>query len=428
MPTDTSFTLRSQDIQTGLQSFSIRQFENLPIAGWTARISIHLRGIPKVSFDVMKELSHILFGVPKQIFGIVIQTLQEIGYVQIINNKNNEKQIIPHIPYFDELYYGIDDYISSNTPLNQFEETSIHLLNLTAEAPISKQKIISDLDITENQYKSIIEVGTAGSYLEKFKSRYGDELLVSPLYFSENPSELASIVGKIGTDTSKRVLSLIRDYPGWPLEVIRNTKAIDGNLLNKQEMDFIEALIAKKVLQPPIVATQSSKQAFLFTPKVGNQQIEIIEKAIYEKTLAIISCIRHGQHFAAYPIKYPKAIINSLKRDGWLRATKSAKEQYRTLSVMKICTLKNNGNGWYEPHLIRTQENIKAIDVALEILTDGDIKSDRGMDKVAGDVLKGNLTYNEFIRSYSQITLKQHIGTKETELELDKLLEELTKG
>lgn len=419
--------LRSQDIQTGLQDYQIHEFDNLLLAGWAARLALHLRGRDTVQYQILKELSAILFGVPKQAFKNVIYLLQSTELITLLDDNQT---ILPNIPYFDDLYDKIGGYVTLEEPLNDFEECSLKLLDITSKAPITRTIIQKELGVTEKQLDKLLITGRHGSYIENIVTKNSGQILVSPLYFSENPSEIAELVSKHGSDSVKRILELIRANPGWPLSVIQQKMKINNENINGQELDFLESLIIKKIVQPPTIQT-NSKEVFIFTPKVGNEQIPVIEKEIYEKAMAIISCVRYGQHFTSFKVKYPRAIINSLKRDGWLKPTSSAKDQYRTLALFKICKIipHPSWNGYHEVHLIKTKENYKALDIALNLMDNHEILNDRGIDQTAIDVITGNLQYKEFLRSYNQIHLKKQIPELQPNLnELDLLIEELQKG
>lgn len=419
--------IRSQDIQTGLQSYEISQFEKLILGGMASRLALHLRGRGPVAYENLKEIAFILFGVPKLSFDSVMNLLQEVKFVRVIGKK---EQVIPDIPYFDDMYSYVGEYIVQEG-LNQFEEHSIELLNIASSGPISREFLLKELDVKQTQLDKLVNAGEHGTYIQSFETEESGQLYISPLYFSENPTELAKLVGKNGTDTARRVIELLRENPGWPLSLAQKNMRINTSIINDEELQFLESLILKKVIQPPSIETAHSKEIFLFTPNIGNERIPIIEKDIYERAMAIISSIRHGQYFARYNIKYPRAIINALKRDGWLRATTSAKDQYRALAVMKVCKLVNTNGNYHEVHLIKSPENYKAIDLALEIIDrqGNEPLQDRGINHVANAVLSGDMQYSEFIRAYSKVQLKNQISElKKSAKEIDLLLEDIMKG
>lgn len=223
----------------------------------------------------------------------------------------------------------------------------------------------------------------------------------------------------------------VRAYPGWPLSAIVKNMAIGDIKLHPEQVKVVQELARKGVLQPPAVTTvRSGTNYFLFTPPIGNERIRVVEKEVYEMAMAIISAARQGQHFARYPIRSPRAVINALLRDGWLRATTEAKEQWRAVALLRICKLIPKGDNFYEVHLIPMEENIKAVRLALQLLDVGDVKEERGLDPEVRLMLDGGDMYQETLRSLGTVRQKLIIPSSESHITtmLDNILEQLQKG
>lgn len=423
-------SLRAQDIQTGLQDYKVDHFETLLQIGMAARLAIHIRGRDAIEYDLLKELAAILFGVPKLAFSNIIKVLDDVEFVRVVGDKSPGMKVLPQVPYFDNLYEKLSEKAKAQG-LNELEKISVEILNRLALGPISKRKIIKELNLDKTTADLVLQTGKAGSYIDSFKRSDGDEILISPVYFSERPEELKKAIEKYGTESTFTVFEAVRAYPGWPLSAIVKNMAIGDIKLHPEQVKVVQELARKGVLQPPAVTTvRSGTNYFLFTPPIGNERIRVVEKEVYEMAMAIISAARQGQHFARYPIRSPRAVINALLRDGWLRATTEAKEQWRAVALLRICKLIPKGDNFYEVHLIPMEENIKAVRLALQLLDVGDVKEERGLDPEVRLMLDGGDMYQETLRSLGTVRQKLIIPSSESHITtmLDNILEQLQKG
>lgn len=256
-------------------------------------------------------------------------------------------------------------------------------------------------------------------------------ILISPLYFTENGTQFANIVAKYGDPAFKRVFDLLRQYPGWPLAKILTEDAIGDTRLNAEESAVFGALIQGGLLQPPaITTTASGTNHFVFTPPLGTRQIRVVEKEIYEKAMAVLSCVRQGQHYARWNIRAPRLVINALLKDGSLRPTTEAREQYRTLVIKKIARLDPPGAAWQRVVLIDVPENRKALTVALELLGNTEPLTDRGVVQSSRDLIFSDKDYAEYLRGYGLLRTRRVVPKTpiEQQMATEALIEAIQKG
>jgi hypothetical protein len=112
--------------------------------------------------------------------------------------------------------------------------------------------------------------------------------------------------------------------------------------------------------------------SFAFLPYSARPEFRTVQKVVLDKALILLACVRYGQHYATYGIKWPAAIIRKLleSSDG-LKATTEAKSQYATAAQAQIVRLEQVGS-WYRPVLIDTPDNIAAGRLALDLLEHGE--------------------------------------------------------
>jgi hypothetical protein len=211
-------SIRAQDIQTGLQDHQeVPYFETLPLVGMAARLAIHIRGQDAIEYDLLKELAAHLFGVPKIGFVSVLKVLEEVEFVRVVGHNSTERRVTPYkLPYFNELYGRLSEY-AEDKRLDEHEIASVEILNRLARGPLSRRTMIKELDLDTQTADLVLQTGQAGSYINSFNQSDGDEILISPVYFSEKPDELAKVIEKQGVELAFSVLDAIRKHPGWPL-------------------------------------------------------------------------------------------------------------------------------------------------------------------------------------------------------------------
>lgn len=421
--------IRAQDIQTGLQDYTVSHFDTLLNVGMAARLAIHIRGREPIEYELLKDLAAILFGVHKLAFSPLIKLLQEVGFVRVVGIESTDRKVLPQVPYFDDLYSQLSEFAEAEG-LNEAERVSVEILNRLARGPLSKRDLSKDLNLDKKMADLVFKTGRAGSYMDSFQRSDGDEILISPVYFAERPDELVKVVETHGVEAAHGALEAIRTHPGWPIAAMNATGRIGDIQLHPEQVQLVRALVKKGVLQPPAISTsRTGTNHFLFTPPIGNERVRVVEKEIYEKAMAVIATVRQGQHFARYPVRSPLLVLKALLRDGWLKATSEAHEQWRTVAALRICRRVPSGN-WSEVHLIGTDENKKAVKLAIQLLEAGDIKEDRGLDPQARLMLEGGESYREALRGLGMI--KQQLSVPDTAdhvaAQLDDLLEQLQKG
>jgi len=419
--------IRCQDIQTGLQNCTVHDFETLLKVGMAARLAVHIRGGDAIPYQSLKDCSALLFDINKLVFHRIVGLLEEVEFARVIG-RGKSKTVVPTVPYFDDMYEDLGE-VAENKGLNELEQISIDLLNRLAACPQEKSKLASSLGIKRSDLDRVIRIGNAGSYVNEFDVK-GNKLLVSPLYFAEKPEDFAQVVKQYGEATVSKVISLFRQNQGWPLAKLLHGEGIGGTKLNKDEFEISRAITRKGLLQPPEITTSySGTNEFLFTPPLGTEKILVVEKEVYEKAMACISCMRQGEHFGQWNIKWPELIINALLNRGKLKATSIAKEQYRPMRVRGIIKLEKSGS-WWNPVFVDTKENRRALSLALEMLGGGETITDRGYDSNAAKAIYSDSDYTEALRGYGNIIRRKQIARPRGEIdaEIDKILFSIQKG
>lgn len=425
--------IRCQDIQTGLHGYSIADFDVLLRVGMAGRLAIHIRGGDVVDYDRLKEVSFYLFDIPKIAFDGILNLLADIEFVRLATVGQTVKTIIPTVPYFDDMYERLGNKAELEG-LNEFEQISIAILDRLSKSPQDHHTLRTRLDLDPETFERVLKIGEEGSYIHEIARPRGS-LLISPVYFSENPDIFAEAVEKYGETMIKNVIELMRKHPGVPYELVLSTGQLGEVLIPPDELAILKTLAENAVTQPPLLeTTYSGKNHFLFTPPMGTERIPVVEKEIYEKAMAVVATMRQGQYFPLrdYRIKWPIAIIEAFldPSRGELKATSFAKEQYSGLAIRKVCHLVNAGGNWYYPKFIDLPENRKAMKLARHMLTSPVVIEERGLDDRARDIIYSVTDYREALRGYGDIKKRKQIpaSPSEQERQFSQILENLQMG
>lgn len=412
---------KCHDIQVTLDGKDVPDFELIPKIGMMVNLALHIRGLSTIEYDVLRMVSSHYFGIPTMVFKDIIASLAEIEFVSLYTTKGTIKTVTPKVPYFDSVYNKIGEF-AEMSGFSEPEEAALSILEKLAQAPTEKSNIYA-IGAEKKIIDRNVQIGIEGGYILKERAR-GKDILVSPLFFSENYQLFADLAAKSGAKTVQRILDLIKESQGWPLSIIETTKMINGKAVTDDEIVLIKRLAQDSVIKPPAITTQHSGQNyFLFPPAPGNAKLNLSNKEIYERAMALISSVRQGQLLAKkYPIRNPLWILNSLKSSGFLRPTTETKAQYQQLAIMRVGRIEHTGSGWHKFVLIDTEENTRALDLAISLLSTGSIKN-MEIDQEARIALQKDQTYIESIISAGKLRKAGKVELdEETKEEIDNLL------
>lgn len=424
--------IRCQDIQTGLQGYSVGEFDALLRLGMAARLAIHIRGGDVVDYEPLKQVSHYLFDIPTFAFDGILYLLADVEFVRLMSIGQTIKSIIPTVPYFDDMYEQLGEK-AEEEGLNEFEKASIAILHRLSQTPVESTSLKQGLNLDDAVFQRTIRLGTEGSYVQAVTRPSGRRLLISPLYFSENAELFADAVEKYGETTVQSVMGLMRKHPGVPFELVTGTSELGTISIAPDELEILKALTQRSVTQPPFIETSySGRTHFLFTPPIGTPKIPIIEKEIYEKAMAVIASLRQGQYFGEYRIRWPGAIIDAWldPSRGKLEPTTLAREQYADLALRKICKLVPAGGRFYSPVFIDLPENRRALELARDMLTTPDVIAGRGFDERAHKAIFSPAEYRESLIGLRDVKLRRRVERSPSEhrRHIEELLELVQKG
>lgn len=398
----------SYDIQSGLGNTEVPDFEALREMGMAATLAIHLRGMPELDYEVLRLVSSYYFNIPTSCLKESLLILAEIEYVQINKKGSKITSIIPQVPHFKDVYEGVGDYFTFSD-MNEHEQATLLILSNLQNKPENKDKLISQTGIDNNILGRCLTIGEYGNYFKEYRKR-GRDILASPFYFADNLEGLADLSVKVGTDDISKVLDVIKNNQGWPLSLIESRAELGGVKLTKTQKDLLLQLCGEGILKPPSIDFKTKKEHFIFTPKPGGSRLDAMNREIYERAMALVSCVRKGQLLAdEYKIHSPIAILRSLKNKGYIGSNSEAENQYRNLVFLKVGSLRKTSSTRCQFVLNEQPENREALNLAINLLETGEL-SNMDVKAEARLALSKDEKYIQSIISSAELSKRKQVS------------------
>lgn len=415
---------RCYEIHASLGSTEVPEFEDLIVLGMAVKLALHIRGLPLIDYEILKLVASALLDIPRVAVERVVRLLAEVEFVVIQQSGSSIRGVLPTIPYYERLYSGLGEYLETDCRLTEAEQLSLALSERLSGAPESKSKVFNALGAEKSLFDRNLEIGKRGGFLLERRAR-GRDILINPNYFAENADIFADHVAGAGSDSVKRVLSALREAQGWPLGLIRKDARVGSVSLDPTQAALIERLAQEGMVKPPSIHTShAGENHFIFTPSPGAAKLTPLKRDIYERAMAIVAAIRQGQLLPRrYRIRSPGAVLYKLRRDHSLsKATTEAGQQYRNLVHLRIGRLVDVGGGFSEFHIIDTEENVQALDMAYSLVSSGNVEGYE-VDEHARRAMQEDQKYVESLVAGGEMRKRDKIDLpEETSQELELLL------
>lgn len=327
--------------------------------GNVARLAANFRQRGIISYNELTGISQVI----KQDFtgtlNAYLPLLQKFEWVEI--NKNNKSAFIQeYVPPIEDVLKTLGEEWVEMEPTG-VDIGTIECLEFLKNKPISKEGLISEIDISEESLDISLDYGKQLDYFGTFNSNDGEEIVWTPFYWPGKTDKILKFLKKQTYPEFDKIESISRQlskYQGMPLEMLNNKDIINAGIFcgffpsagvlggNKLTYDYI----------------------FKASPNFGIDP----KNDIFEKARQIVACVRHGQYHAENSkIRYPVLLLRALRNNG-LGAHSYTKTQYATLLMNGVCKFQEIYVGQqkrYEIKFVETPENNVAMDIAEEMLS-----------------------------------------------------------
>lgn len=331
--------------------------------------------------DVIKNYDFLLAAagelrIPSDTLDKALDELEEIGYVTLHKSGNDIAKIEERIPLLTEQYTSIGEKWRDSNP-SDIEATAITIVDDLMVAPQKEHRLVAKYGLDHRSFQIITDVGKTGTFYRSYKSPVDGSMIgYSPLYHDENPEKFISLFERFPDEDVSSKIKKIRKCQGLPIENINDPVLIEA--------------IRIGCIPTPSVNSTSGEKLFAFTPLQG---VGKLEKTLLEKARAIVSCVRYGQHFASITrIAEPLDILLALKSRKCIGSHTEILRQYSLLHKLGVGKISKDTihAGRYNFHLLDTQDNMRALELAIQYLTMRDvIKHDSSASRAKQLLLPG---------------------------------------
>ena len=186
-------------------------------------------------------------------------------------------------------------------------------------------------------------------------------------------------------------------------------------------------MVADGVLRPPslTVGVSGVTEHFVFTPAPGVKRLDGASREIYERTMALVAAVRKGQLMPdRYRIHSPLALLGKLRSAKAISASSEAAAQYSNLVTLRVGKLVPSSSGRFRFELIDTEENLKAVDDAIQMFSDGEPVM--GVNEDARLALQRDESYIQSLVSATRLRLVERPALdQESKQQYDQLILDL---
>jgi hypothetical protein len=368
-----SLAAHCHEVTVSLEGRQVAEFDLLVLIGMAVHLAINLRGVPAVSYELLRQIALHLLHIPPTSLPLVVEILGEAEFAQIDKCGSTIRSIVPTVPYFEDLFDTIGEIVEDRR-LSEHEQMTIELVSRLRRSPVVSETLYQDTGARKEFVDRVVDLGAEGGYLIKRRAR-GRNVVLSPLYFPDNPEAFADLVAAAGSNPVGRVLSLLKENQGWPLTVIEQQQSIGANKLTPHEVAIVTTLAQEGFAPPPTITTShAGSNHFLFGPRPGPTKLPPTKRPIYEAAMALVAAVRQGQLLPrAHRIRSPRALLRALRDRKWLNANTEAVEQYRELVVtFGLGRLVPTRGSFYRFELIDTPDNMQALEMAIRLVDGSD--------------------------------------------------------
>jgi hypothetical protein len=359
--------LRSQELHEGLKEYTSFgpkdvHFKKTLLIGKAAVLAMHLRGLLYIDDYTQLEYAAAALGITSLELGPVLRELEELDFVSVVREGEEVRRVDIRVPKFRSGYTELGERWRDLAP-SEVEQASLFTLNDLYSGPQDKEGVLRSLGLDGTQQSIMLDVMHSGSLIAT-QVVDGQPLLYTPLAVDGNPTAYLQWAQKF-PDEVAAALAVLRASQGLPID--------DPDLQTNQALNDA---VQTGVLMPVCVAGATGSKDFVFAPHGGLNSEEYV---ILDKARAILACVRYGQKFAqGRPIRYPRLILERLRSERRFRkGHPDLFTQYGLLVQKLIGHLEDEGNGRWNFIVDDTDENLKALDVALEMLQYGESPSAR---------------------------------------------------
>lgn len=357
--------LRAQDFHESLRvtgTFGPKDvhFEKTLLVGKAASLAMHLRGLLYVDNITQLKYAASSLGISSLELPQVLRVLEEVDFVSTVKSGDEIKRVEIKVPEFRSGYEDLGERWQQLKP-SEIEQASIVTLEKLYRGPVEFNLLKKKLGIGSTEFSILSDVMTSGQLLSVHPVD-GIEMAFTALAVDGNPQAYLQWAKKFPMEVQS-ALATLREHQGLPM---------DAPAMKKNPA--LSDALATGVLLPVQVAGATGEHRFIFAPQGG---LNPEERTILDKARAILACVRYGQNYAAgVKIRSPRKILQILReKKRFTKGHPDLLSQYGLLVEKMVGEPFKEFNGHWNFQVHDNEENMKALDIAAEMLVHGESPS-----------------------------------------------------
>ena len=350
----------------------LRSYRVSRLLGQAARLCQLIRGQDVIEDpDRLVAIAAAQLKIDPMHFDSVLEVLKEADLVEERRGTLYEK--VRQID-FGENYERVGE-IWQQRKKDEREEATVRALDELVEFPQLASELDSFSGVADAVKKQILEVAINARLIESLSVGIGEPMLFAPMLWDLDPKRVSTALGQLGTGSGlKQIMGRVQGaQSGTELALLS---------LSSEEQALAAKAVTIGLLPTFPVNSVGGEKSFTFTPYSGALITDQTERELLSKARAVVSCVRYGQKYAgASKINYPAALLRALLDPGRnysLASHSEAKQQYGQLVLRGLGKIVQSGSR-YVFQLIPSEENKRAVRLAIELLNRNEIVEERNL-------------------------------------------------
>lgn len=410
--------LRCQDIHAGLRavdpnSSALGRLDDTRMVGMAASLAAAIRGQDVIrDAQTLKMVAADQLDVDSLAFPAVVEILDAAGFVHTVERKGGKiVTFVEEVPFHQDLYETLGQVWSDRSP-TEIEQEMVATIHQLAAGPVPAEELAGVVGLNRADVPDLLELAREADLVKGVMTVDG-EILYSPFMGFEHPDVMGEVLATHGPGQFQEEIARLRAYQGMPVDLASYPAVTD-------------AVARGLITAPSVERPDHVAQPFATLPYTPDPSLFGVRKPILDKALAILACVRCGQHFGgATAITSPLAILDALldpARGRKLKPHSSHRRQYQLLFRRQIVDFIPSGS-WVVPRLIDTEDNIAAVKLARDLIAFGEPLQNRtGSDDDARRLLMTEAGYLTPIQTVHQRRKELHLTPKQYEKAMDALM------
>ncbi|MEU4811895.1 hypothetical protein AB0H20_22050 [Nocardia fluminea] len=413
--------LRCQDVHAGLRnvdpnSGSLTPLADTQLVGMAASLAALIRGQDVVNdAQALRAVAAEQLDVNQFAFDDVVKTLAEIDFVQGVQVSGGKiTRFTENVPYYDDLYAELGRAWRDRQP-TELEQQMVMLVDNLADAPLPVEELASRIGLDTEAVPKLLEVGRSAELVKTIPMLDGD-VVYSPFFGFENPDVVGELVRDHGPAELADAFAALRGEQGMPVTAAQPV--------------LLDAIARGLLLAPAVVLPGDTVQPFAALPYTLDRELLRGRKPVLEKALAVLACLRCGQHFGGATNLPADALVNVIDKlldphRGILQPHGSHARQYKLMHAAGIIAFDPDskpGGSWVRPRFIDTDDNRDALRIARDLITYGEQVEGRVGDEQARAALLLGQPFSAPMQTTARLRTKVAVSPRQWQTVIDAAL------